>query len=210
MITVAVPIHNMQRGEFFLQRCLDSILEQTCDDFEVVITDNSDDDTLKRVVESYGMNIKYFRNPNKGMAQNTNEAIKRATGDLIKILYMDDHLAHKRALEGIVGAFRGYWLVTASNNNHNPHYTEDIHLGNNKLGSPSALTIKNEEPLLFDEEMTWLLDCDYYKRMFERFGEPVIVKKVGVNIGEHDGQMTHQLTDEEKNLETRYMYNKYE
>jgi glycosyltransferase involved in cell wall biosynthesis len=208
-LSIAIPIHGMERGDYYLQRCLDSILEQSFQDYEVVITDNSDDEKLERIIRTYAMPIRYIENPRKGMAPNTNEAIKASKGQLIKLLYMDDYLAHKDALKDIVGAFRGYWLVTPADNNRKPHYTQDIHLGNNKLGSPSALTILNEEPLLFDEEMTWLLDCDYYKRMFERFGLPVILDKVGVKMGIHEGQMSYLLTDEEKNLEQRYMINKY-
>ncbi len=90
-----------------------------------------------------------------------------------------------------------------------PVWTTDIERGNNKLGSPSALTIRNKEPMLFDEEMTWLLDCDYYKRMYEKHGPPIILERVGVILGIGDHQMTALLTNEEKNLEARYMRNKY-
>lgn len=209
MISIALPIHNMKRAKYFLTRVLNSLLEQTYQDFEVVITDNSDDDTLEKVARTYGMKIKYYRNPRKGMAQNTNEAIKRSTGDLIKIIYLDDYLAHKDALGDIVEAMRGQWLVSATDNNPNPRYTHDIEFGNNKLGSPSALTIRNKNPLFFDEEMTWLLDCDYYKRMYALYGAPTILKKVGVNMGIGEHQMSHLLSEEEKLLEHRYMKNKY-
>ncbi len=209
-ISVALPIHNMKRADYFLNRCLDSLLIQSFEDFEVVITDNSPDNKLEKIVKTYGMRINYSMNPRKGMAQNTNEAIKHSKGDLIKVLYMDDYLAHKDALKDIVEAFRGHWLVTATDNNKNPRYTEDIHTGNNRLGSPSALTIRNKDPLFFDEEMTWLLDCDYYKRMYEKYGEPAILKKAGVIMGVGKHQMTEILTDEEKLLEHRYMKNKYE
>lgn len=200
----------MDRAEFFLMRCLDSILDQTHDDFEVVITDNSDDDRLLKLARTYGMKIRHSFNKRKGMAQNTNEAIKLCAGDIVKILYMDDHLAHPKALQDIQESFCGRWLITASDNNRNPHYTDDIHIGNNRLGSPSALSILNQKPLLFDEEMTWLLDCDYYKRMHDLYMEPVIVKKVGVVIGTGIHQITHQLTDGEKELEAQYMHHKYE
>lgn len=214
MISIALPIHDMNRADFFLQRVFDSIIGQTYEDFEVVITDNSDDDHLEKMIRTYGMNISYFRNPIKGMAQNTNEAIRRSKGQLIKIIYMDDYFAHKEALNDIVKAFKGHWLITATDNNHNPYYTKDIETGNNRLGSPSALTILNDKPMLFDEEMTWLLDCDYYKRMYMAYGEPVILKVVGrkanviMGIGKH--QMTHILTPEDKELEHRYMRNKYD
>lgn len=208
-ISIALPIHSMKNASHFLQRCLDSIIDQTYEDFEVVITDNSDDDKLEKLIRTYGMPIRYSKNPRKGMAQNTNEVIKRSTGDLIKILYMDDYLAHNNALQDIVDIFRGYWLITGTDNNRNPHWTDDIETGNNKLGSPSALTILNKTPLLFDENMTWLLDCDYYKRMHFLYGEPDILKNKNVIIGTGTHQITHLLTDEDKHKEEDYMKEKY-
>lgn len=214
MISIALPTHRMAKAEYFLKRCLDSIIMQTYQDYEVVITDNSDDDRLEKLVRTYGMDIKYFRNLRKGMAQNTNEAIKQSKGELIKVIYMDDYFGHKESLADIVAAFSGHWLITSTDNNHNPYYTQDIYTGNNKLGSPSALTILNKNPLLFDEEMTWLLDCDYYKRMYNLYGEPVVLKvrgrKDNVIMGTGEHQMTHLLTREDKLLEERYMANKYE
>lgn len=221
MISIALPIHDMKDAPLFLRRCLDSIAIQSYKDFEVVITDNSPDDRLYKIIATYDFKVNYSLNTRIGMAQNTNEAIKLSKGEYIKILYMDDYLAHKYALKDVVKAFKGsfmdmafashanFWVVTAANNNLNPRYTDDIHKGNNKLGSPSALAIKNENPMLFDEEMTWLLDCDYYKRMHEEYGLPKIVKKVGVIMGVGEHQMTHLLTDVEKDLEARYMHNKY-
>lgn len=185
MISIIVPYHDMKDAEFFLKRNIDSIMAQTYKDYEIVLTKNGK------------------------MAENTNSAIKRARGDLIKILYLDDYFAHKDALKEIVEAFTGDWLITGSDNNPNPYWTDDIHTGNNKLGSPSALTFRNDNPLLFDETMSWLLDCDYYKRLFTRYGEPVILNDVNVVIGCGSHQSTHLLSDEVKNNEHNYMLRKY-
>lgn len=218
-ITVAIPTSEMKDGKYFFRRCLDSLWNQTFQDFEIVVTDNSDDDTILNICEWYRTGIKYFRNPRKGMAQNTNEAIKRSEGKLIKILYMDDYLAHDEALERIAGHFkRGQWLVTSCQHDdglevyktHHPYYSQDINTGNNSIGSPSVLTIRNKNPLLFDEKMTWLLDCDYYKRMYDLYGEPTILKDINVIIGLHDGQATHTMGDERKLQEYEYITKKYE
>jgi glycosyltransferase involved in cell wall biosynthesis len=189
-LSVVIPIHDMKGGADFLWRSVNALMEQSFQDFEIVITKQG------------------------RMAENTNAGIKRAKGELIKILYLDDYLAHKDALKEIVEAFEAkpeaMWLITPADNNLHPVYTQDIHRGNNRLGSPSALTIRNKNPLLFDEEMSWMLDCDLYKRMYDTYGEPIILKNVGVNIGIHDGQMTNLLTTDEKNLEVRLIINKHE
>ena|SRR3990167_1310570 len=208
-LSLAIPTHGMDNAEFFFRKCLDSLWDQSFQDFEIVVTDNSDDNVIHDICEYYKTNIRYIRNSVKGMAQNTNEAIIQSKGELIKILYMDDYLLHDEVLEMIVKKFKNGWLVCGSDNNSNPHWTEDIYLGNNKLGGPSTLTIENKDPLLFDESLTWLLDVSYYKELYNRYGEPIIMhgKHIGIGKGKH--QMTHLISDERKLSEGEYLMKKY-
>ncbi len=192
-LSVCIPIHDMENGDFFLTRLLNSLQEQTFRDFEIVITKRGK------------------------MAENTNAAIKQAKGELIKILYMDDYLAHPEALQRIVEAFTGEWLVTGcvhiglgDEKPHSPHFPdiEGVMINQNSIGSPSVLTIKNDNPLLFNEEMSWLLDVDYYKRMYAIHGEPVLLDDLNVVIGLGTHQTTHVLTNSEKHAEEVYLKNK--
>jgi hypothetical protein len=185
-LSVVIPIHNMKGGAEFLWKTINILMEQSFQDFEIVITKQGT------------------------MPQNTNAGIKRSKGEIIKILYLDDTLAHKDALKDIVESFKGHWLITGVDNNPYPYWTDDIETGNNKLGSPSALTILNDNPLLFDENMTWLLDCDYYKRMYEKYGEPQILDGVNVNMGIGDHQVSAILTEGDKIGEEDYMKKKYD
>jgi hypothetical protein len=190
-VSIAIPYYaGMKNAEFFLDRCLASIRSQTFQDYEIVVTDKGK------------------------MAENTNNAIKASTGELIKVLYMDDYFADNNALKRIVDAFKAnphaFWLITGTNNNPRPYWTDDIETGNNKLGSPSALTIRNDYPLLFDENLGWLLDCDYYKRMNREFGEPIILEDVNVIIGVGEHQATNTMGDAIKKQEELYMRKKYD
>lgn len=189
-ISIVVPIHDMKNGEFFLWRLINSLTEQTFKDWELIITKDGK------------------------MAENTNSGIKRARGELVKILYLDDYFAHEDALRDIVESFDpdDEWLITGVNTNPDPYWTDDIEDGNNKLGSPSALTFRNhfEDNLLFDERMSWLLDCELYKRMYERYGLPSILSGVNVNLGTGSHQMTYILTDEEKLAEHKLIKQKYD
>lgn len=194
-VSIVVPIHDMKNGAFFLWRCINSIMEQTFKDYEIIITKEG------------------------SMPVNTNAGIKKAKGELIKILYMDDWFAYPEALSGMVDILEGapedyydMWLISATDTNTDPRWTDDIETGNNKLGSPSALMFRNqfEENLLFDENLSWLLDCDLYKRMHKKFGQPSVMRrKVGVNIGVHEGQMTNLMSDDYKLSEHEYVREKY-
>lgn len=191
-ISIVVPYHDMENAGFFLKRNIDSIMSQTFKDYEIVLVKDGP------------------------MAKNTNSGIKKARGELIKILYLDDYLGHPDALQDIVNSFDtllGSWAITSANNNLHPYMTGDMLSGNNHLGSPSALTVRYEVTELFDESMSWLLDVDLYYRLLKKYGVPIILDsnedKPGVIIGEHPGQMTNILTNEAKLAEHHYINRKY-
>src|SRR3990167_7102617 len=117
LISICIPTYEMHGGALkMLTRSFDMLKKQTFKDFEVVVSDNSEDDVVKNLCASpeYKMlNINYFKNPRKGLAQNSNEAIKNAKGEIIKILYMDDYLANENSLQKILDNFTDHWLITA-------------------------------------------------------------------------------------------------
>lgn len=194
-LSVVIPIHDMKDGEFFLWRTISALMTQSFQDFEIVIT-------------------------KKGkMAENTNAGIKKAKGELIKILYLDDYLAHPDSLKRIVDSFdrNDTWLVSGCWHQvkneermspHNPMYTKEIATGLNTIGSPSVLTIRRDTALLFDENLNWMLDCDLYTRYYSIYGEPKILNDLNVVIGIGDHQTTYILSDEEKLKEQNYLLNK--
>lgn len=193
LVSIVIPVYDMPDKDYFLNRCIESIKEQTYTNYEVIISETG-----------------------KGMAGNTNEGIKQAKGDIIKILFMDDYFAHKDALKRIVEAFKGGWIATGCTHTHgqdrfNEHlarYNENI-LSENTIGSPSVIAFENKDPLLFDENMTWVLDCDLYKRLYDRYGEPTILDDINVVIGVGDHQTTSKLSIEEKLDEQNYLIKKY-
>lgn len=193
-ISVAVPTHDMPNGDYFLQRLKISLDKQSFRDFELVITKDGK------------------------MAENTNSAIKQSKGEIIKILYMDDYLYSPDALQNIADNFTGGWLATGCIHDdgsriyqpHYPSYNEEIRYGNNTIGSPSVLAFENDAPLLFDENLSWLLDCDLYARLHERYGEPKLLPYLDIGIGTGSHQTTHLMSDIDKREEFIYLQNKYE
>lgn len=180
----------MPNGHFFLSRCLESIEKQTFTNYEVIVTNDGK------------------------MAENTNSAIKKATGELVKILYMDDYLTDENSLQRIADTFKGDWLVTGCKHDpgthvHHPTWNDKIQEGVNTIGSPSVLTMKRESILLFDENLGWLLDCDLYKRLYDKYGLPTILNEANVTIGIHEGQSTHLMGEEIKIKEHDLMLERY-
>lgn len=194
MISIVIPYHDMENAAFFMKRCIDSIMSQTYTDYEIVLTKAGK------------------------MAENTNAAIKRAKGDIIKILFLDDYLAHPNALKNIVDNFKGGWLVTGCEHDDgeqrfNPHLASwhpAMAQGMNTIGSPSVLAFENKNPELFDEGLSWMLDCDLYTRLYKRYGKPSIINDINVVIGVGSHQTTHLLPEEVKAAEVNYVIKKHE
>lgn len=187
MISIAIPVYRgMENADFFLKRCLDSIERQTYKNYEIVMHDQG------------------------VVGDNLNEIVKRCKGEIIHILCMDDFYAHDNALKTIAEEFEGQWLITGCNNNPNPYYTEDVHTGNNKLGGLSVIVVKNEDVMPFDPSLRWLVDCDFYKRMYAKYGSPKILNGVNVMIGEGRHQATNMLAQEIKRAEVHELTKRYE
>lgn len=225
-ISVAIPAFEMNgMGPIYLKESFDILCEQTFKDFDVVVSDESKTDVIKAVCDEYKdrLDIKYFKNPEgkRRFAENTNYAIKMATGKIIKILLLDDFPYGKDALKNIADNFdleKDGWLVTACEHSTDgktfyqpfyPKYSEKIYLGKNTISSPSVLSIKNEKPLFFDVNLIWFVDCDYYKRCFDKFGHPKIVNEISVVNRINPNQTTHTVTWEIKDRELMQMLLKY-
>lgn len=221
-ISICIPTYEMGgQGAQMLRRNLDMIKCQTFTDYEIVISDNSKNNEIEDLCKKDGayssLPIKYVRNPRIGMAQNTNEAIRNASGEIIKILYMDDYFANADSLQRINDNFKGNWMVTGCEHfdgvkqygTHYPKFTKEVILGKNTIGSPSVLSIKNEDVIFFDENMTWVLDCDYYGRLYKKYGEPTILNEVNIVIGTGKHQVTQILPNIKKIKERLYIILKH-
>jgi len=88
-VSVIVPTFNRRH---LLKETMESILNQTFKDFELIIVDNYSTDNTEKLIRSYNdKRIRYFKNQNKGIvAVNRNFGIKKAKGELIAFCDDDD------------------------------------------------------------------------------------------------------------------------
>ncbi|HEO6208206.1 TPA: glycosyltransferase family 2 protein [Streptococcus agalactiae] len=90
LISIIVPVYN---GEIYIGRCLDSILEQTYQNLEIIIIDDGSSDRTGDICEKYLLEdrrIKYFYQENRGQSVARNNGVLRCTGDWIAFLDSDD------------------------------------------------------------------------------------------------------------------------
>ncbi len=90
-LSIGLPVFN---GERYLKEALDSILAQTFDDFEVVISDNASTDSTQKICREYeakDSRVHYYRNGvNFGVSKNYNRVFELSSGEYFKWTNYDD------------------------------------------------------------------------------------------------------------------------
>ena len=90
--SIAIPTWGIRgKGVEYLEHSFNILAQQSFTDYEVVISDHSEDDDIKNLCNSWSsmMDIKYLRNCNgRGkIAPNMNNAIEHSSGLFIKMLF---------------------------------------------------------------------------------------------------------------------------
>lgn len=102
-VTVCIPTYNSAR---YLNEAIDSILQQSLTDFQLVIIDDCSSDetfTIAREAASKDSRIELSRNSaNIGMVPNWNRCLSAARGEYVRFLFGDDRLDSVHALEKMV------------------------------------------------------------------------------------------------------------
>lgn len=225
--SIAIPTYGYGgKGAEFLDDNFRILSEQTFKDFEVVISDHSIDDTILDVVRKWQMflDIKYVRNEHgRGIiSPNINNAMKLCNGKWIKVLFQDDFLYDQDSLkiQNYTLMTKPYtkWLMTKfyhSNDGktfyrlYHPVWNDFIWTGNNTMGCPSGMTIRNEDIIFFDEGLNWLMDCDYYQKMFQLHGQPEILNTPTVVNRTWGNRLTDTIGQELKDKEFRMLTERY-
>lgn len=87
-----VPIYNV---EMYLDRCIMSLVEQTYDDYEVILVDDGSTDHSYNICESYASKypqIKLYTKENGGLSDARNFGLSKATGEYIIFVDSDDYV----------------------------------------------------------------------------------------------------------------------
>ena len=92
-ISVIIPTYN--RAER-LGKAIDSVLDQSHQEFELIIVDDGSDDNTAEMIESYSSDIVYLRQKKSGPAAARNRGIEKARYDLLAFLDSDDWFAKNK------------------------------------------------------------------------------------------------------------------
>ncbi|CVK16459.1 Glycosyltransferase involved in cell wall bisynthesis [Apibacter mensalis] len=112
-VSVIVPVYNV---EPYLRKCLDSIINQTFKEIEIIIINDGSTDNSQLIIDEYALkydNIRSVIQSNKGLSEARNTGIKHASGKFLAFVDSDDwieremiqemyHLAIKHSAEIVV------------------------------------------------------------------------------------------------------------
>lgn len=88
-VSVIVPIYNAEK---YLEQCLDSIVNQTLKDIEIILIDDGSTDRSAEICKKYldDERVVYFRKENEGLAAARDDGMKLAKGEYIGFVDSDD------------------------------------------------------------------------------------------------------------------------
>ncbi len=195
MISVIVPAYNAEK---YINKCIDSILNQTYKDFELIIINDCSKDNTDKIIKKYkDSRIKYIKNKeNKGIGYNRNLGIKESKGEYICFIDSDDYirkdfleLMHERCIKDDLdlcicdynyvfenGKIKKVILDSFENTNldKNPKLLVDIPLGPcNKMYKKSIITnnkIKFNETLKY-EDVPFVASALFYSNNIGKIDE---------------------------------------
>lgn len=107
---VSVCIDSFNYGRF-LPEAIQSVLDQTFQDYELIIADDCSTDDSVAIARKYAERDRRVRveiaSANRGMVKNRNACLALANGEFVKWLHADDFLCSRDALARMVAALDG-------------------------------------------------------------------------------------------------------
>ncbi|MEO7209375.1 MAG: glycosyltransferase family 2 protein [Chitinophagaceae bacterium] len=209
-ISICIPAYKRVDS---LKRLLDSITIQTYKDFEVIITDDSPDDSVQKLADTFKekIHLEYSKNNTTlGTPANWNACIDKASGEWIKIMHDDDWFANKKSLAVFAGRindngkfiFCDYQSIDEENkvvkksfisNSWKTRITDEPYTlyAKNMIGPPSATLIHKSIMESFDEKLKWLVDVDFYISVLSKEKKIIHINEPLISIGLSETQVTN-------------------
>lgn len=211
-VSIIIPVYN---GSNYLREAIDSAINQTYNNLEIiVINDGSDDGGMtEKIVYSYGDRIRYCRKENGGVASALNEGIRWMSGEFFSWLSHDDvyypekvevQIAQMRQLLRPAVLYGDYELIDGQSRilsrmairHVAPSEFRKALICDNPIHGCSALIPRGcfENVGMFDERFRTTQDYDLWFRMAQAYDfihMPVVLLK----SREHAGQGTVTMSE---------------
>ena len=92
-VSIIVPVYNVEK---YLEKCLDSLVNQTFKDIEIIIVNDGSTDNCRKIIDKYYAKytsiIKVINQENKGLGAARNAGLKLVTSDYVIFVDSDDYI----------------------------------------------------------------------------------------------------------------------
>jgi len=227
-VSIIIPVYNTEK---YLRECINSALNQTYSDIEIIAVNDGSTDSSLNILKEYDKKISIIDKKNGGTASALNAGIKKMTGEWFKWLSADDILKENAVEELIKGVkmtgdmsknliFYGngdfidedgkiIGEYVEPNRNNLINFEQGVILLNNNFGSPATSLIHKSvftKCGLFNEKVGYYEDYEFWLRCVLLFNYNLffIPKKiVKYRIHSHSTSSTKLVYRFEKKREIR-------
>ena len=227
-VSIIIPVYNTEK---YLRECINSALNQTYSDIEIIAVNDGSTDSSLNILKEYDKKISIIDKKNGGTASALNAGIRKMTGEWFKWISSDDYL-EKNAVEELIngakvvgnesknlifygnedfidedGKIIGEYME--QNRNNLTNFEQGVILLNNNFGSPATSLIHKSvftKCGLFNEKVGYYEDYEFWLRCVLLFNYNLffIPKKiVKYRIHSHSTSSTKLVYRFEKKREIR-------
>ena len=91
LVSIIVPMYNSEK---YIVRCIDSLLEQSYENIEIIVVDDGSSDNSVEIIKKYNDNrINIYQKRNEGVSATRNLGIEKSNGDFLLFVDSDDYVS---------------------------------------------------------------------------------------------------------------------
>lgn len=219
-VSVIIPTYNRAN---VVCNAVDSVINQTYKNIEIIVVDDGSTDDTKKVLNKYAGNIKYIKQSNQGVSSARNLGIKESTGEYLAFIDSDD-VWHSDKVQKQLDFFN-----SNKNNNIGLVYTNTILIDKDNqkkkrrdfftknesgilefidvfkdpyLGLPTVMILSSviNKVGLFDEGLETAEDIDLYLRISE-FYKIGYIHDILVDVHQSENSLSEKLSSYQDNID---------
>lgn len=187
-LSIVVPIYNV---EGYLEECLDSLLEQEYDNYEVIMVDDGSQDNSSDIMFQYAdkyTNFHAYKKTNGGLGQARNFGYEFVTGDYVTFVDSDDIIpngSYKMMMNTILQTESDFIIGNVVRFNSTKEFPSVLH---KKVFSENKLkTHITESPELLYDTTAWnkIYKVSFWEEHKFQFPEAMLYEDIPVTIPAH-------------------------
>lgn len=211
-VSVIVPVYNTEN---FLERCLNSLVNQTLNDMEIIVVNDGSTDASQEIIDRFANDfpniIRAYRKKNGGLSSARNYGLDKATGEYIGFIDSDDYVeldmfekmynkTCSRNFDVVVCGVRYVYkekTFIASSRINNDLISKD-QVKNHMVDIYPAAWNKIYKCNLFNvrfKKGIWYEDVEFLYRLFPYVNSIGVVKEPLINYVQRDGAITHTFDE---------------